>query len=31
MKHLQRNDPSFVTITKPLNNKIGDAFGEGLK
>ena len=30
LKHLQRNDPSFVSITKPLKNKLGDAFGEGL-
>ena len=30
LKHLQAMDPSFVTITKPLNNKTGDTFGEGL-
>ena len=31
LKHLQAIDPSIVTITKPLSNKIGEAFCEGLK
>ena len=29
--HLQAIDPSFVTITKPLSNKIGETFCKGLK
>ena len=31
LKHLHAIDPSFVTITKPLSNKIGGTFCEGLK
>ena len=31
LKHLQAIDPSFVTITKPLSNKIGETFCEELK
>ena len=31
LKHLQAIDPSFATITKPLSNKIGGAFCDGLK
>ena len=31
LKHLQAIDPSFVTITKPLSNKRGETFCEGLK
>ena len=31
LKHLQAINPSFVTITKPLKNKIGETFCEGLK
>ena len=30
LKRLQAIDSSFVTIPKPLNNKIADTFGEGL-
>ena len=30
-EHLQAIDPSFVTITKQLDNKIGETFCEGLK
>ena len=30
-KNFQANYPSFVTIIKPLNNKIGETFCEGLK
>ena len=29
--HLQTIGSSFVTITKPLNNKNGESFCEGLK
>ena len=28
LKHLQGIDPSFVTISKPLSNKIGETFCE---
>ena len=31
LKYLQAIDPSFVTITKPLSNKICETFCEGLK
>ena len=31
LKNLRAIDPSFVTITKQLNNKIGETFCEGLK
>ena len=31
LKHLQAIDPSFVTITKPVNNERGETFCEGLK
>ena len=31
LKYLQAIDPSFVTITKPLSNKIGETLYEGLK
>ena len=31
LKQLQAIDPSFVTITKPLRNKIVETFCEGLK
>ena len=31
LKHLQAVDLSFVTITKPLSNKIGEPFFKGLK
>ena len=31
LKHLQTIGSSFVTITKPLNNKNGESFCEGLK
>ena len=31
LKHLQAIDSSVQTITKPLGNKIGDTFCEGLK
>ena len=31
LKHLQVIDPSFVTIAKPLSNKIGKTLYEGLK
>ena len=31
LKHSQAIDPSFVTITKPLSNKIEETFCEGLK
>ena len=26
LKYLQATDPSFVTISKPLSNEIGEAF-----
>ena len=31
LKYLQAIDPSFVTITKTLSNKIGETLYEGLK
>ena len=31
LKHLQAIDPSFITITKPLSNKIIQTFDEGLE
>ena len=31
LKHLPEIDPSFVTITKPLRNNIGQTLYEGLK
>ena len=31
LKRCQAIDPSFVTITKPLSNNIGEARYEGLK
>ena len=31
LKDLQAIDPSFVTITKPLRNKSGETFCDGLK
>ena len=31
LKHLQAIDPSFVTITKPLSNKILQTCCKGLK
>ena len=31
LKHLQALVPSFITIIKPLSNKIAEIFCEGLK
>ena len=31
LKHLQSIDPSFLTITKTLSNKVGETFCKGLK
>ena len=30
LKHLQAIGPSFVIVTKPLNNKVGNIFCKGL-
>ena len=31
LKHLKAIEPSFVTISKLLSNKMGETFCEGLK